>query len=212
MALWSDIGSLNIRYALDLFGTAAFAFSGVLRGFHRKPDIVGMAILATATALGGGILRDAILGARATMLADPVYLLVILGTVLVSALTPARLRRGEAFFKYCDAVGLGIFSAIGATLALNDGLNALAVVFVAAITGAGGGIVRDVLLGEMPLVLYKEIYISAVAAGALALLAVRGLGGGADLAFLAGMAVTVVIRVLAIWRNWSLPRFTVEGE
>lgn len=196
----------QIIYALDLLGTASFAFSGILRGFHRKPDPVGMAIIAGATALGGGTVRDVILDRPPSMIADPAYLVVILATVGISALFPRLLQREEGFFKYADAAGLGIFSAIGATLAWDKGLNPLAVVFVAALTGAGGGVVRDVLLGEMPLVMYKDIYISAVAAGALALLAVRWAGGGPGAGFVAAMVVTIAIRVLALLRRWSLPR------
>ncbi len=202
----------TLIYALDLVGTASFAFSGVLRGFHRKPDPVGMTVLATATAVGGGMVRDVILDRPASMLADPAYLSVILAAVAVSMLVPGLLRRRRAFFKYFDAVGLGIFSAIGGTLAVEAGLNPLSVLFVAAITGTGGGIIRDVLLREVPLVLYKEVYASAVVAGAAGLVLIRYLGGGVYAGFFTALAVTLVIRVLAIWRNWSLPRFRGQAR
>ena len=206
----SAVDEQQVIYVLDLLGTSSFAFSGVLRGFDRRPDIIGMVILAAATALGGGIIRDMILGQPVAMLRDMNYLLVILGSAAVAFLFPTRLKRREAFFKYFDAFGLGVFSAIGASLAWKGGLNPVSVLFIAGLTGAGGGVIRDVLLGEMPLVLYKEIYILAVAVGAGALMAVEELGGGAGAGFLTAMIVTFVIRALAIRFNWSLPRFTLR--
>jgi uncharacterized membrane protein YeiH len=196
----------HIIYALDLIGTAAFALSGAVRGLERKPDFIGITILAGATAVGGGMIRDVVLGHAATMLHDVNYLLVILAAALIGILFPALLRRRKSFLAYFDAVGLGIFSAIGASLAWQAQLNPLAVVFVAAMTGAGGGVIRDILMNEMPMVLYREIYISAVVVGAGVLLLVRYFGGGDAAGFLAAMTVTMLIRILAIRLNWSLPR------
>ncbi len=201
----------NLVYVLDVFGTAAFAFSGMMRCASRRPDIVGLAILATATAVGGGIVRDAILSRRAIMLEDPVYLTVILMTVCISALFPKLLRRGETFFQYADAIGLGIFSAIGATLAVDNGLNPLSVLFIAGITGAGGGIIRDILLSQTPIVLYREIYILPVLAGAGCLQIVRHYGGSTQWAFVVAAVVTIAIRFPAIWFKWSLPRLSLAA-
>ncbi len=196
----------SLIYILDLVGTASFAFSGALAAMDRRPDAVGMVVLAGATALGGGVVRDATLAQSANMLHHIEYPLVILASVALTFLFPASLKRREGFFRHFDAVGLGIFSAIGATLAVNRGLNPLSVLFVAAITGAGGGVIRDVLLQRMPLVLYRDIYVTAVLLGATCLLLVRWAGGGENLGFLTAMAVTTTVRILAIHRNWSLPR------
>ncbi len=197
----------DLLYALDLMGTASFAFSGALRSLQRRPDIVGMIILATATAIGGGIIRDSVLLNRpATTLRDMNYLLVVLGSVLVTALFPGRLLRRERVFLYFDGVGLGVFSAIGAAIAWKEGMNPISVVFAACLTGAGGGVIRDVLLGQMPVVLYREVYVSAVAAGAVAMMIVRALGGGEQAGFLVAMSTTMVLRLLALYYNWSLPR------
>lgn len=197
---------------LDLIGIASFAFSGALRAIRRRLDLVGIAILAGATAIGGGMIRDALLGGGAAMLRDWRYPVVILASALVAALFPRKLAERETFFRYFDALGLGIFSAIGATIALQSGLGFLWALFVAGITGAGGGVVRDVLLGEMPLVLYKEIYITAVAFGAAALWISRQfLGFGEITGFFLGMTITIAIRVVAIWRAWSLPRVNLAA-
>ncbi len=203
---------INITYVLDLVGTASFAFSGVLRGMRRRPDIVGMTILAGATAVGGGAIRDMVLHRPVVMLQDINYLLVILLAVLVTVLFPKGLRRNEVFFKYFDAIGLGVFSAIGASVAWDRGLNPLSVLFIASITGAGGGVIRDVLLGEMPLVLYREVYISAVVAGAGAMMLARWLGASEIIGFLIAMAIATTLRMVCIRFDWSLPRLGGRGD
>lgn len=198
---------------LDLMGIASFAFSGALRAIHRRLDLAGVTMLAGATAIGGGLIRDALLGGRAGMLRDWRYPAVILASALVAAAFPRKLAEKETFFRYFDAMGLGIFSAIGATIALQSGLGFLWAMFVACITGAGGGVVRDVLLGEVPLVLYREIYITAVVFGAAVLWISRQfLGVGELTGFFLGMTITIAIRVVAIWRAWSLPRVNLAAR
>lgn len=192
-------------YVLDLAGTAAFALSGALRAIEKRVDAIGLIVAAGATAVGGGMLRDVVLEQKVTFLNDIAYPIVILAAAALAWVFPDLLRRRESVVKYLDAVGLGVFSAIGASVAAAKGMNPLSVIFIACITGAGGGIIRDVLLGEMPLVLYREVYVSAVILGALALLALRALGADASLGFLAAMATTTLARCLGIYFGWSLP-------
>ena len=202
----------DIIYVLDLVGTASFAFSGALRVLHKRIDIVGMTVLAGATAIGGSVVRDVILNRQVLMLHDLAYPLIILASAFIAFLFPGSLRRNEIFFKYFDAVGLGIFAAIGAGIAWQmPGINVVSVVFIAAISGSGGGVIRDVLLNEMPLILYKEIYVSAVLAGAAAFMITMKLTDAPTAGFVIGMAVTIAIRTMAIWRNWSLPRIRWPG-
>lgn len=196
----------EILYALDLMGTAAFAFSGALRALPGRPDIIGMTVLAGATAIGGGAIRDLMLNRTPQMLHDWAYPLVILASALVTFLFPLSVQKKARFFAYFDAVGLGVFSAIGANLALSAGMNPLSVLFIASITGAGGGVVRDVLLNEPPLVLYREVYITAVLLGAGGLLIVRWCGAGELPGFLAAFVITTATRFAAIHWNWALPR------
>ncbi len=197
----------NIIYILDLVGTASFAFSGALRVLHKRVDIVGMTILAGATAIGGSVIRDVILNRQVLMLHDLSYPLIILASAFIAFLFPDSLRRNEVFFKYFDAVGLGVFAAIGAGISWQiPGINVVSVVFIAAISGSGGGVIRDVLLNEMPLILYKEVYVCAVVAGAAAFMITMKLTGAPTAGFIAGMSVTIAIRTMAIRWNWSLPR------
>ena len=201
------VPSSNLIYFLDLVGTASFAFSGALRGIDRRPDFVGMIVLAGATAIGGGVVRDLILGRMpVAALEDMNYGLVILACAAITFFFPSVLKRRENLFQYFDAVGLGIFSAIAASFGYDRHLNPVSLLLVSTITGCGGGIIRDVLLGRMPVVLYREVYISAVVAGAIALMGVRYFGGNQAAGFVTAMIVTTVLRVISIIKHWSLPR------
>src|SRR5262245_55589804 len=122
----------TLIYSLDLFGTASFAVSGALRAMHRRPDFVGMVILATAAAIGGGTLRDVLLRRDLVALRDAAYPTVILAATAIVFLFPRLLRPGMAAVRYADAVGLGVFSAITANLAWQTpGVNPLSALFLA---------------------------------------------------------------------------------
>ncbi|MGE5609034.1 MAG: trimeric intracellular cation channel family protein [Bacillota bacterium] len=196
-----------IIYAIDLFGTAAFAFSGALRVLDKRPDFIGMLMLAGATAIGGSILRDVILNRDVLLLRDWGYPLVILGSVVVTFFFPHQLSRRESIFKYFDAVGLGVFSAITATVTWNTpGINPLSVLFIATITGCAGGVIRDVIIKKETLVLSNELYVTPVMVGAASLMAAQALGVNPTVAFVIAMVVTTGLRLLSIRYDWRLPR------
>jgi len=191
---------------LQLAGLAAFAVSGVEASRAKRPDVVGALILAYVTALGGGVMRDAILGRPAQSFADGRNLLVI-GLAAVAAL-PIRLPRHVGLsLRVADAIGLGLFNAVGMVAALESGaISPAFAVVVGAITGCGGGMLRDVLCDEMPALLRPgEIYVTACLAGGLAGLALRAAGTPDAEIGLAVAAVTITIRLLAIARGWRLP-------
>lgn len=202
-----NVNPSTIIYAIDLFGTASFAFSGALRVIDRKPDFVGMLMLAGATAAGGSVLRDTILNRDVLMLRDWGYPLVILFSVAVTFLFPRELLRRESVFKYFDAVGLGVFSAITATVTWNTpGINPLSVLYIATITGCAGGVVRDLIIRKETLVLSNELYVTPVMLGAAALMTAQKLGASATAGFVIAMVVTTCIRIAAIRFDWRLPR------
>ncbi|MHB1034948.1 MAG: trimeric intracellular cation channel family protein [Pirellulales bacterium] len=196
-----------VIYAIDLFGTASFAFSGALRAMDRRPDFVGMLILAGATAIGGSTLRDVVLNRDVMILQDWGYPLVILASVIVTFFFPASVCRRESVFKYFDAVGIGVFSAITASVTWQTpGINPLSVLFIATFTGCAGGVIRDVLINKPSLVLENELYVTPVIVGAAGLMAVRWLGAGELAGFATAMLLATGIRIVAILRNWRLPR------
>lgn len=191
---------------LQILGIAAFAVSGVEASRARRPDLVGAVILAFVTALGGGILRDAILGRPAQSFASGIHLWVILAASALALWQPAAVGRLWPSLRVADAFGLGLFNAVGLVIALESGAVAPGfAVVLGAITGSGGGILRDVLCGEMPTLLRPgEIYITACLAGGAVGLAVRAAGGGSDAISLAAATVTIGIRLLSIRFGWTL--------
>jgi uncharacterized membrane protein YeiH len=196
-----------ILHAIDLFGTASFAFSGALRAIDRRPDFVGMVILAGATAVGGGVLRDLILQRRTFILTDGEYPLVIVLSVIITFLFPRSVLRGERLFKYFDAIGLGVFSAFTAgALWESPQANPLSILFIATFAGCAGGAIRDMIINKPSLVLENEMYVTPVLIGAAGLMTVRSCGGGEMLSFLTAMLLTTGIRFAAIHRDWRLPR------
>jgi uncharacterized membrane protein YeiH len=197
----------DVVYAVDLVGTASFALSGALRAADRKPDFVGMLILAAATAVGGSVFRDVVLNRDVVILRDWGYPLVILGGTVLTFLFPASVGRRERLLRYFDAVGLGVFSAFTASVAWKTpGINPLSVLLVATLSGCAGGVVRDLIIRKETLILTNELYVTPMIVGAAALMGIQALGAGELAGFIVAMAVTTGLRLCAIHFDWRLPR------
>ena len=154
---------------LDYFGTVAFAITGAFKAIEQKADIVGVIILSSVTGLAGGLARDVIFGRYPpTALSDPTYLILsIITGFFIFFLYPILKRHWNIFLK-CDAVGLGVFTVIGASIAYSIfGPNLLLVSIGGLITATGGGILRDVLVNEIPLVFVRELYATASFVGVI---------------------------------------------
>ncbi|MHB8508567.1 MAG: trimeric intracellular cation channel family protein [Candidatus Dormibacteria bacterium] len=189
-------------------GILAFALSGALVGRQKSFDIVGVCALAIVTALGGGIARDLLTNHQPpAAMTDSSMLLVAMAAVPISFISPRLIRLGMVPMKVVDALGLGIFAAGGAAQAGLAGLSPVASLVVAVIAGAGGGVIRDVLAGDPPLLFTQEIYALAAAGGALLVVICASLhvqrltGQGLQVA---GAAVTFGLRILAIRFGWHL--------
>lgn len=190
---------------LDLAGTLVFALEGARAGEAAGLDLLGIAVLAMATAFGGGVLRD-VLSAAAPPLAlrDPLYpLTALLGAALAVALPVAALP-GTAL-PWLDALGLSLFAVAGAEAALDRGLNALSATLLGGLTAVGGGALRDIMLARVPLVLHADIYATAALAGAAALLGARRAGVRPAAAAGLGFAVCLGLRSAALALHWQLP-------
>ena len=198
----------TVIYAIDLFGTASFAFSGALRVLDKRPDFVGMLILASATAVGGSVLRDVILNRDVMLLRDWGYPLAILFATLMTFFFPGSVARRQSIFKYFDAIGIGVFSAITASVAWSTTptINPLSILMIACITGCAGGVIRDLMAGKTTLILSNELYVTPIIFGAAGLMIVQSVGGSTLAGFFTAMLVATGIRVLAIRFNWRLPR------
>ena len=195
-------------YVLDLFGTMAFAVTGAFKAIEKKFDIVGIIILATITGLAGGTIRDIIIGkVPPNSIVDPAYIAITVATGIVIFLLFSRLKKHWNLFLKFDAIGLGVFTIIGATFAYNIfGLNFLAIAFAGIVTAIGGGILRDVFVQDTPIIFVKELYASASLIGVVVFYFILVLDGSLYLATILGIIITTGLRMVAMKFNWNLPR------
>jgi uncharacterized membrane protein YeiH len=199
-------------FIFNLLGSFIFALSGGFLAVRKRLDLFGVLVLAAAAALGGGIMRDVLLGRTPPeTLTDWRYLAVAAAAGLLVFLQYSRIESWSGLIKTFDAAGLGLFTVTGTTAALNAGLGAVPAALLGMLTGVGGGALRDVLAQEVPMVLRGEIYALASLLGAVIIIAARQ----AHLAMipfdiLAAVA-TFALRILSLWRNWSLP-IAVSGD
>lgn len=196
---------------LDYFGTVAFAVTGAFKAIEQKSDLVGVAILSTIAGLSGGIIRDVLFGRfPPAALSDPTYFVLTIFTGFVVFFSYHKIKKHWNVFLKCDAVGLGVFTIIGATMAFAIfGPNLLLITFAGLITATGGGILRDVFVNEMPLVFVRELYATASFGGVLVFYALVLLADPV-IAAIAGIITATGIRLLAMKYNWNLPKARIS--
>lgn len=197
---------------LEAVGTLAFAVSGGATAVRAGMDWLGVVVLAVVTAVGGGTLRDLLIGIQPVWWIDrewPVLLAVGggLAMILVAHRTPHAEIDAQREALVADAIGLGAFTVTGVLLSLEAGTSPWAAVVLGVITGAGGGVLRDLLAQRRPLILVGQIYALAALAGAVAVALLDRLDAPGQLGRWSGVAIIVSIRVVAIRRQWNLPRF-----
>jgi len=200
-----------MRY-LDLLGVAVFAASGALAAGRKSFDLFGVIVIAAVTAIGGGTLRDVLLGRSPVFwIADASYLWVIL-LATVATVAWARVRRPPRnSLAIADALGLGFFAIAGAQVAESVGVGGIVTVLMGTMTGVAGGVVRDVLTNDVPMILRRgELYASAAIGGVTLYLAIQELGLARSPAALVGMLTIVALRFAAIFWGLRLPVFTVK--
>lgn len=199
----------DIVYWLDLAGVAVFALSGVIVACRSRMDPFGMLVLAAVTGIGGGTLRDLVLGVRPVFwITDTTYLWVVLATVVLASVGFRYVHRlARTVLPMVDAVGLALFTAIGAHKALLlDAPGSVAIV-MGLFTGVAGGVIRDVLANRVPMVLREEIYATASIAGGITFVSLHALDAPFTTAISTTVAVTLGLRLAAIRWKLRLPVF-----
>ncbi len=200
---------MDLFFIADILGIIAFAISGFLTGVRHRLDLLGLTIVASLTALGGGIIRDMILG-RTPFAFNEYYPAVTVLITISVALSFRLYRRTEIerkwVFVFSDTVGLVAFSITGALLAIGAGLNFFGVIILSFLTAVGGGITRDILINQVPAILTKDFYGSIALIVALTLVLLDALGIMNDLTILSLAVLTVALRLIAYKNNWHLPR------
>ncbi|WP_205474521.1 trimeric intracellular cation channel family protein [Nocardioides sp. SYSU D00038] len=200
------VNDSTILVVLDLVGIFVFAVSGALVAVRKDLDVFGVLVLAGTTGLGGGFLRDVLIGATPpAALADWRYLLVPVAAGLVTFVFHPAVGRLERPVTVFDAFGLSLFCVAGAVKALEYGLGPVPAALMGMVTGIGGGMVRDVLAGRVPVIFRGELYATpALAGAAVAVVGVRADWPGL-VTTVAGALVCLVWRLLAVWRGWHAP-------
>ncbi|AJW40415.1 hypothetical protein CH306_03045 [Rhodococcus sp. 15-725-2-2b] len=191
---------------LGLIGIAAFAASGALIGVHRRLDLFGVCVVGITTGIGGGIIRDLLLGIHPPTSLDTwpnltVGLFASL-VVFVAHRQMGKVRRGVLVL---DAFGMGLFASTGATIALAAGGSALAGALIGTTTAVAGGVIRDVLVNEVPLLLHRDLYALPAMLGATAVVLADAATLPENVGLVAGTLLATGLRLLALWRKWNLP-------
>lgn len=191
---------------LDLVGIFVFGITGALVGVRKKLDVFGIQVLALVTGLGGGFIRDVLIGATPpAALVDWRYLVVPVAAGLLTFFLHPGIGRLERLVNIFDAAGLALFCVTGARKALDSGLPPLSAALIGTIAGIGGGVIRDLLSGRVPVVLRSEIYATPAFLGAGIVVVADAAGYDAQWIAIAAAVACFVIRLLAIRRGWNAP-------
>jgi len=193
---------------LDYVGTVVFAISGALAAMKHRFDPIGVIVLALVTAVGGGTLRDVMIGRTPVgWMIHTEYLWIILASALIAILFRSKLSYFRRTMFLFDAIGLGIFTITGVELGIEAGLHPLVCMLLGTMSAAFGGVIRDILVNEVPLIFHKEVYasLSFLGGGLLLLLNLTSLPS--PMAYLIVSGIIVLLRILAVKNKWSMPKF-----
>jgi uncharacterized membrane protein YeiH len=205
---------MTILQLLDYAGVAVFAVSGALAAGRKHFDLLGVVVIALVTSIGGGTVRDLLLNRQPVFwIGNPTYLLLIVGTALLTVPYTRRFKAPWQTLQVADALGLALFGISGAQVAENAHLPGVILVVMGTITSVVGGVLRDVLCNEIPMILRRgNIYATAVIAGVSLYVVARSLGLNHEWSTLLGMVVIAGLRFAAIAWNLSLPVYELPPE
>ena len=203
-----------ILYSLELLGVMVFAISGALAAGRKHLDLLGVVVVAVVTAIGGGTLRDVLLDRHPVFwLHQPIYLEVILGAALLTILYTKFFSPPYKSLLVADALGLALFSISGAQIAEQASLPAITIVLMGTITGTAGGVVRDILLADIPVIFKRgRIYATTAIVGILVYLSLKFLTVDQNIAAIFGMVVVAALRFAAILWGLTLPIFSLSED
>lgn len=200
--------SINFSALIDILGTFSFAVAGAFAAMEKKLDPFGVLIISFATAIGGGTLRDIIIGdLPVAWLTNLTAILVILTGAVAAMFFGGYLKKLDKMLFLFDAMGLGLFTLIGIQKGITHHFSIGVCIMLGTITGCFGGVIRDVLLNNVPLLFQKEIYASASILGGIIFFVLLRMSMTDNIASAISILVIFLIRVLAVRYNWSLPKF-----
>lgn len=198
----------NFIIVLDWFGLCVFSITGALAASRKQMDIVGFALLGSVTGIGGGTIRDVVLGVQPIFwVAQPAYLLACVLVACVTFFFAHIPHQRQKIIVWFDAVGLAVFAVTGAGAALAHGASATIAVVMGVASATFGGIIRDILGGESPIILSREIYITAALVGSVVFVGLIGLGASQDIAVGFGIISGFALRAAGLYWGLTLPRY-----
>ena len=198
---------MGLIYYFDLIGTFVFAISGVLTASEKKFDVFGASVIAFVTAIGGGTLRDILIGdSPVGWIKDLNYLYIIIIAIVVSLLFKKRVIQLRNTLFLFDTVGIGVFTIIGVQKSLNFGISPIIAVMMGTISAVFGGVIRDILTNETPLIFRKEIYATPCILGGVLYLMLLHFNVSTQLVSFITALLIIGVRLLAVKKNWALPR------
>jgi uncharacterized membrane protein YeiH len=192
---------------LDIMGVMVFAATGALVASRKEMDLIGFGLMACLTGVGGGTLRDVLLSRPVFWIADPIAIWICLAIALLLFFTAHRVQRRYPVLLWADAVGISLYGVMGAELARQSGAGPLVAIVMGMMTATFGGLLRDVVCGEMTLVLRKEVYVTAAALAAAMHIGISALGVSTEISMMLGMAAGFSLRALGIVKGLSLPSY-----
>lgn len=193
-------------YLLEIIGTMAFAMSGALPAISKRLDPFGVFIIAFATAVGGGTLRDMMIGSTpVAWMRDLNFVYAIIAGYLLSVLFHRKLDRFRTSLLLFDTIGLGVFTLIGLEKGVDIGLHPVICIALGTMTACFGGVLRDILCNDIPVIFHKEIYATICIIGGIVFFTLRYFNLENDILLLVTTVVIIVIRLLAVRFHWSLP-------
>jgi len=196
---------MNWIYLLDLFGTCVFAISGVITAFEKKFDLVGALIIGFITAIGGGTIRDILIGRFPVgWLNDRNYIFAIIIGYILTYLFYNSVKKFKISMFLFDTIGIGLFTILGIQVALSFGLRVEICILMGVISACFGGVIRDVLTNEIPLIFRKEIYATACFIGGSVYMLLFYFSVNENLNIVCSIFVVIAIRYLSITRGWAL--------
>ena len=196
-------------HLLNIIGLITFSFSGAIKGIYKKFDLFGIIVLGISTSLGGGVIRDVLVNQIPKMMTDFSYIGFSLLGILIAIITRQKITPIiEKIFLISDAIGLSSFTATGCLVAVENSLGIIGIILLGLSTAIGGGIIRDILSGDVPLVLCKEFYASCSILGCIFFWLCLILNMSLSISALICVLTVFLIRLMAIKYNWHLPYFT----
>jgi len=202
-----DISFFDI---LDLLGTVAFAISGALAAMNRRMDLFGIFIIAFVTAIGGGTVRDILIGnTPVTWMENTIYIYVIGIATIMAIIFRKKIDHLKKSLFLFDSIGLGIFTIIGVETGIQNDLNPIISIALGAMTGTFGGVIRDILCNEIPVIFRKEIYATASLTGGLAFIILNDLEVNREVIYIVTSLTVIIIRLVVVKYKISLPSFHI---